>query len=100
MRTTNCTCPERPPVNAHKSDGTPISLWTCCVHGNVFLERSSEIVLTELQETILREISDAYKQGSCLSADDISKILNRATPTIEREMLYLKKSGFIEGEFA
>lgn len=91
-----CNCDNRQKVNAHRSDGRPVALWTCPVHGNVFEDRNSEILLTELQEGVLRMLSDGNKAGKLPSVDEMSRYLNRPIKSVEMAISVLQSVGFIE----
>lgn len=91
-----CNCDDRRKVNAHRSDGRPVALWTCPIHGNVFEDRNSEILLTELQEGVLKMLSDGYKSGNPPTVDEMSKALNRPINSVEMAISVLQTLNFIE----
>lgn len=93
---TKCTCSEHREVNAHRGDGTPIALWDCPVHGNVFEERQSDITLTPLQEEVLKVIYREREAGRAPSADEISRITNRSPVSVEKAMAVLQAINFIK----
>ena len=96
MRNRECNCRERRIATNQRLNGQPVALWTCPVHGNVFEEKSSDIILTECQEDVLKTFSSEHKVGRPATADDVSRITNRTIVSVERAMAVLQALNFIE----
>jgi hypothetical protein len=91
-----CVCDKNLKISGYRSNGQPVALWTCPVHGNVFEDRLSEIALTDFQREVLQVISTEHKAGRSPSADDISWVVNRTVISVKRAMAVLQAIDFIE----
>lgn len=92
-----CICGEPHRANAHKSDGTPIAVWSCPQHGNVCEELAGGHTLTDFQRDVLKVISERHLAADDAGIDEVSWHLNRTTGSVARAVAFLRDAGLIEG---
>lgn len=92
-----CNCTGQHYANSSRG-GSPISLWYCSRHGNVFDEDVPIAVpkLTYIQELILKTIHDEHHAGRSAGIDDLSRRLNLSTAAVRIACEILQSLSLIE----